>query len=62
MLEQSATIVIPDTILRWRRELVAGQPGNRLIEPGKEVGRSAGDLGRRKRLGGMLRYCCRQAA
>jgi hypothetical protein len=36
MLEQSAVIVTPDTILRWHRELVARQLGNRLIEPGRK--------------------------
>ena len=36
--------------------------GNRLIEPGEEVGRTAGRLQCRKRLGGMLRYYYRAAA
>jgi transposase InsO family protein len=36
--------------------------GNRLIEPGPEVGRCAGRLHCRERLGGILRYYHRQAA
>jgi len=36
--------------------------GNRLIEPGEEVGRTAGDVACRERLGGILRYYYRQAA
>lgn len=35
---------------------------NRLIEPVKEVGRAAGRIQCRKRLGGMLRYYYRAAA
>jgi hypothetical protein len=36
--------------------------GNRLIELGEEVGRTAGDVVCRERLGGMLRYYHRKAA
>ena len=36
--------------------------GNRLIEPGKDVGRRVGDVVCRERLGGMLRYHYRRAA
>ncbi|MFC2171829.1 hypothetical protein ACFLU6_04270 [Acidobacteriota bacterium] len=36
--------------------------GNRLIEPGEEVGRTTGELCCRERLGGMLRYYCRRTA
>ena len=36
--------------------------GNRLIEPGEEVGRTAGEVVCRERLGGMLRYYHRKAA
>ena len=35
---------------------------NRLIEPGEEVGGTAGEVVCRERLGGMLRYYCRKAA
>jgi hypothetical protein len=35
---------------------------NRLIEGGEEVGRNAGPVQCRKRLGGMLRYYYRHAA
>jgi putative transposase len=36
--------------------------GNRLIEPGREVGRTAGDVVCRERLGRLLRYYYREAA
>ena len=36
--------------------------GNRIIEAGDEVGRDAGDVRCRERLGGMLRYYHREAA
>ena len=36
--------------------------GNRLIEPGEEVGRTTGEVVCRERLGGILRYYYRQAA
>ena len=36
--------------------------GSQLIEPDVDVGRSAGELQRRERLGGMLRYYYREAA
>lgn len=36
--------------------------GNRLIEPGEEVGRTASDVACPERLGGMLRYYYRKAA
>jgi len=35
---------------------------NRLINPGEEVGRTAGEVQCRERLGGMLRYYHRKAA
>ena len=35
---------------------------NKLIEPGDEVGRGAGKVACRERLGGMLRYYYRDAA
>jgi hypothetical protein len=36
--------------------------GNRLIEPGEEVGQTTGEVACRERLGGMLRYYYRKAA
>jgi transposase InsO family protein len=36
--------------------------GNRLLEPGPEVGRSSGPIECRQRLGGLLRYYYRGAA
>jgi len=35
---------------------------NRLIDPGEEVGRTAGEVACRERLGGVLRHCRRKAA
>jgi len=37
-------------------------PGNRLIEPGEEVGHLVGQVESRKRLGGLLPYYYRDAA
>jgi hypothetical protein len=36
--------------------------GNRLIDPGEEVGRTTGEVAFRERLGGILRYYYRKAA
>jgi putative transposase len=36
--------------------------GNRIIDPGDEVGEEVGDVRCRERLGGMLRYYHREAA
>ena len=36
--------------------------GNRIIDPGDEVGKELGDVRCRERLGGMLRYYHREAA
>ena len=36
--------------------------GNRLIDPETEAGEGSGEVGRRERLGGMLRYYYRRAA
>ena len=36
--------------------------GNLLISPGAEVGRATGKIVCRERLGGMLKYYCREAA
>ena len=36
--------------------------GNRLIDPGEEVGRTTGEVACRERLGGILRYYYRKAA
>ena len=36
--------------------------GNRIIDPGGEVGKEDGDVRCRERLGGMLRYYHREAA
>jgi hypothetical protein len=35
--------------------------GNRLIDPGEEVGQSSGEIQCRERLGGLLRYYYRDA-
>lgn len=65
VLEQLATIVTPDTILRWHRELTERNHqgiGNRLITPREELGRTTGVIECRERLGGTLRYYYRKAA
>jgi hypothetical protein len=36
--------------------------GNRLIDPGDEVGRTTGEIACRERLGGILRYYYRKTA
>lgn len=36
--------------------------GNKLIDPGDEVGRTEGEIDCREQLGGMLNYYYRQAA
>jgi hypothetical protein len=36
--------------------------GNKVIDPGAEIGRTAGDVKCREHLGGMLRYYYRAAA
>ena len=75
-LEEIGTLFTPDTILRWHRMLIAkkrdyserrksvGRPpvSQEIIEPGNEVGRGEGEVLRRERLGGILRYCHRDAA
>ena len=35
---------------------------NQLLIPGEEVGRTSGEIVSRERLGGLLRYYCREAA
>jgi hypothetical protein len=50
-------------IFRPRTAETASQGlGNRLIEPGEEVGGTAGEVACQERLGGMLRYYYRKAA
>jgi transposase InsO family protein len=46
----------------YHRERNHQSLGNRLIEPGDNVGRIDGEIQRRERLGGMLRYYYRDAA
>ena len=67
LLEEVAALFTPDTILRWHRTLVAKKwdythLGNSIIEPGEEVGQHHGEIERRERLGGLLRYYYRDAA
>ena len=61
-LAELATIVTPDTILRWHRTLIARSLGNRLIEPGPSAGQAVGEIGCHERLGGLLKYYERKAA
>ena len=46
----------------YHRERSHRGPGNRLIDPETEAGEGSGEVGRRERLGGMLRYYYRRAA
>ena len=53
---------VRDFVLHYHAERNHQGLGNRLIEPGQEVGRTAGEVACRERLGGMLRYYYRKAA
>jgi hypothetical protein len=67
VLRQVATLVTPDTILRWHRQLIAHHRernhqglGNELITPATCLLRGTHVRGR-ERLGGLLRYYHRAA-
>lgn len=51
-----------DSLVHYHQERNPQGLNNQLIQPGKEVGRTAGEVVCRERLGGMLRYYYRQAA
>jgi putative transposase len=60
--ERSLQVAVAQFLIHFHAERNHQGLGNRLIEPGEEVGRTAGDAVCRERLGGMLRYYYRQAA
>ncbi len=60
--ERSLQNAVADFLVHYHQERNHQGLNNRLIQPGKEVGRTAGDVACRERLGGMLRYYLRQAA
>jgi transposase InsO family protein len=60
--ERSLQVAVAEFLSHFHAERNHQGLGNRLIEPGKEVGRTAGDVACRERMGGMLRYYYRQAA
>jgi len=60
--ETALLTAVREFVLHFHAERNHQGLGNRLIEPGEEVGRTAGEVVCRERLGGMLRYYHRQAA
>jgi len=60
--ERSLQVAVAEFLSHFHTERNHQGLGNRLIEPGVEAGRTAGDVACRERPGGMLRYCYRQAA
>jgi hypothetical protein len=60
-LEEVATIVKPDTILAWHRDLVAQKCDGSPQQPRPE-GKNDGPIQYRERLGGLLKYYERKAA
>ena len=60
--EVSLRNAVQEYLLHYHGERNHQGLGNRLIEPGEEVGRTTGEIYCRERLGGMLRYYYRNAA
>jgi transposase InsO family protein len=60
--ERSLQNAVADFLVHYHQERNHQGLNNQLILPSKEVGRAAGDVACRERLGGMLRYYYRQAA
>jgi transposase InsO family protein len=60
--EKSPQAAVANFLNHYRAERNHQGIGNRLIEPGKEVGRTTGEVVCQERLGGMLRYYYRKAA
>ena len=54
--EQSLQVAVAEFLNHYHAERNHQGLDNRLIEPGEEVGRSAGEVACRERLGGTLRY------
>ena len=60
--ERSLNRAIREYLVHYHGERNHQGLDNRLIEPTNGVGRAAGEIACRDRLGGMLRYYYRQAA
>jgi len=60
--ERSLQNAVADFLVHYHQERNHQGLNNQLIQPGEEVGRTAGDVACRERLGGMLRYYYRKAA
>ena len=60
--EASLRRTIDFYLIHYHRERNHQGIGNQLVEPEEGVGKTPGKICCRERLGGMLRYYCRQAA
>ena len=60
--ERSLQVAVAEYLSHFHVERNHQGRGNRLIEPGEEVGRTTGKVACQERLGGILRYYYRQAA
>jgi transposase InsO family protein len=60
--ERSLRKSVKQFVVHYHRERNHQGLANRLIEAGAEVGQATGDVQRRDRLGGLLRYYHREAA
>jgi len=60
--ERSLQVAMAEYLSHFHAERNHQGLGNRLIEPGEEAGRTAGEVACRERLGGILRYYYRLAA
>jgi len=60
--ERSLQVAVAEFLRHFHAERNHQGLGNRLIEPGEEVGRTACEVACRERLGGILRYYYRKAA
>jgi transposase InsO family protein len=60
--EKSLQNAVSEFLTHYHQERNHQGCNNQLLQPGIEVGRTAGDVECRERLGGMLRYYYRQAA
>ena len=60
--ERSLQTAVADFLVHYHQERNHQGLDNRLIELGEEVGRAAGEIACRERLGRMLRYYYRKAA
>jgi transposase InsO family protein len=60
--ERSPQTAVADFLVHYHQERNHQGLDNRLVEPGEEVGRAAGEIACREQLGGMLRYYYHKAA